>query len=482
MGVSAILRVRALSGLATAGVILSLSVGVAYADVNSARAAGLAWLIQNQNGDGSWGSVSGLKVTATSAGINAFLQSGIQRGLWYSNAVAFLANASPASIDGRARQLATLYRVGRDTSKLSSSLQSAGGAASAGYSWGTLPGYATSLADSSLATSALMATVSGYSGWQFTLCNVFVPYQRSSGGWSYLGEGNNSPTSASTASVIPTALTIMALEQIAALGVSTFSCGSTYSMSTIIGNGVNFLLANQNADHGFGDNGTSGALETALAYIAIQTFNPSNSALAPAQSYLLAQQLSNGSWENDGLQTALVLQSFPVTTLPDADGDGIPDVVAALLHIPSNGTGGRGLVASNGQAVSGTTDARFVGEAVIGSAFRVVLPTPAGGTGPFTYKLVSGSLPTGLTLASNGTVSGTSSIAGVFNFTYQVTDANQNTTTAVAQITAESESTADAPLPEWSAIVLGTVLLFLGERRSRRLAGASGTGGGARPA
>ena len=282
------------------------------AQVASARNTGLAWLIENQNGDGSWSAVPGLRVQATSATINAFLQAGIKNGLWYNSAVAYLANASPLSIDGRARQLRTLYLVGRDTSKLSTSLQSLGGGTAGGFAWGTLPGYATSLADTALATSALLSTVSGYTGYGDTLCNVLIPYQRSSGGWSYLGQGTNSPASSGTANVLPTALTIMALQQIGSQGLSTFSCGTTsYSMSTIVGNGVSFLLANQNGDHGFGDNGTSGALETVLAYLAIQAVNPNHAALGPAQGYLIAQQLANGSWENDALQTSLVLQSFP---------------------------------------------------------------------------------------------------------------------------------------------------------------------------
>jgi hypothetical protein len=45
-----------------------------------------------------------------------------------------------------------------------------------------------------------------------------------------------------------------------------------------------------------------------------------------------------------------------------------------------------------------------------------------GGTPPYTWAVTSGSLPTGLTLAAGGTISGTPSVAGGFSFTVTVTD------------------------------------------------------------
>ena len=55
--------------------------------------------------------------------------------------------------------------------------------------------------------------------------------------------------------------------------------------------------------------------------------------------------------------------------------------------------------------------------------------TATGGTGPYTFAVTSGSLPGGLTLASNGTLSGTPSAAGTFNFDVQATDSLFNTGT-----------------------------------------------------
>jgi len=48
--------------------------------------------------------------------------------------------------------------------------------------------------------------------------------------------------------------------------------------------------------------------------------------------------------------------------------------------------------------------------------------TGGGGTGPYTFSVISGSLPGGITLDPGGLLSGTTTAAGTFNFTIQVTD------------------------------------------------------------
>jgi plastocyanin len=54
----------------------------------------------------------------------------------------------------------------------------------------------------------------------------------------------------------------------------------------------------------------------------------------------------------------------------------------------------------------------------------------AGGTAPYFWSLKSGSLPTGLTLSSSGTISGTPTATGTFAFTVKVTDSSTPTKTA----------------------------------------------------
>jgi len=58
-----------------------------------------------------------------------------------------------------------------------------------------------------------------------------------------------------------------------------------------------------------------------------------------------------------------------------------------------------------------------------------------GGTAPYTFAISAGALPTGTTLASNGTLSGTPTVAGTYTFTVQATDALSFTGTRAYTVT-----------------------------------------------
>lgn len=68
-----------------------------------------------------------------------------------------------------------------------------------------------------------------------------------------------------------------------------------------------------------------------------------------------------------------------------------------------------------------------IADGYFGVAYSQTL-TASGGTSPYTFSRLSGSLPTGLTLvASTGKVSGTPAAVGDFSVTFRVTDANSKT-------------------------------------------------------
>jgi hypothetical protein len=67
----------------------------------------------------------------------------------------------------------------------------------------------------------------------------------------------------------------------------------------------------------------------------------------------------------------------------------------------------------------------------------------AGGVAPASWSLVSGALPSGLALTGAGTISGTPSVPGKFNFTVQTTDSS----TPVAQTISKPLSITIAPSP-----------------------------------
>jgi hypothetical protein len=74
------------------------------------------------------------------------------------------------------------------------------------------------------------------------------------------------------------------------------------------------------------------------------------------------------------------------------------------------------------------------GHGKVGSPYSATLAV-TGGTGPYTYSKVSGTLPAGLTLnSSTGTISGTPTTAGTYTVTFRVTDSKGSTDTAICTI------------------------------------------------
>jgi len=71
--------------------------------------------------------------------------------------------------------------------------------------------------------------------------------------------------------------------------------------------------------------------------------------------------------------------------------------------------------------------------AVVGVAYSASV-VASGGTPPYTFSIVSGSLPAGLTMSPGGAITGTPSAAGKSSFTVQVTDSSNPPNTATAAL------------------------------------------------
>ena len=72
-------------------------------------------------------------------------------------------------------------------------------------------------------------------------------------------------------------------------------------------------------------------------------------------------------------------------------------------------------------------------------AYSAQVPTVEGGTTPFTWVIEAGSLPPGLSLATDGAITGTPTARGTYEFTLRVTDSG--TPPDAAQLTATSDQT-----------------------------------------
>ena len=71
---------------------------------------------------------------------------------------------------------------------------------------------------------------------------------------------------------------------------------------------------------------------------------------------------------------------------------------------------------------------------VKGSAYSQNIGTAEGGLGSYTYKVTSGSLPTGLSLTADGVISGSSTASNTYQFTVTVTDSSGLTASAAFAI------------------------------------------------
>ncbi|GAB4045592.1 beta strand repeat-containing protein [Spirosoma litoris] len=91
-------------------------------------------------------------------------------------------------------------------------------------------------------------------------------------------------------------------------------------------------------------------------------------------------------------------------------------------------TGANGCSASATTTVTSNTATVVVSNpatnvATVGTAFSQTV-TASSGTGPYSFSINSGSLPDGLSLATNGTISGSPTATGSFTITVRATDAN----------------------------------------------------------
>ncbi len=441
------------------------------AQIDDARAKGLAWLVKNQKGDGSWQAHGALKVQSTAAALEALMQAGMRSGETYGAAVGWLSNVDASSIDARSRKVAALALAGLDTASLAQALLAARPQTDR-QTWGAYPQYAMSFPDTPLGLAALRLSGYSYTNQDTELLNAVacgvLPAQRSDGGWAHVNPAASAPDSVKGSALLPTALTLLELAaQKTAKGWTTLSCGSVnYDLATVLNNGVSFLLTRKNAaDNGFGEKSVSTILDTALAYMAIQAVNPAHSALGPAQDYLLTgagKPGADGGWGGDPLATAYALKTLPAVVLPDGDGDGIPDAVETALN---NGSGttvadGRSAAPGNGQGTAGVNSPLSLPAAIVGEIYTHGLAL--GGQSGFV--LASGSLPPGLTLDANGQLAGTPTQSGTYSFQYRY-DATQ---TRIAQLAVSEPNDGDVPvLPAWGVIALGAGLLS-GLLRKRR--------------
>ncbi|MBI5119339.1 hypothetical protein HZA56_22955, partial [Candidatus Poribacteria bacterium] len=136
--------------------------------------------------------------------------------------------------------------------------------------------------------------------------SYLVEAQNTDGGWGI--------TRGAQSNIYLTAEALLAIESF-----------PSFDMSDSLNRGVQWLLNHQNADHGFGADGST-IHETAMSYLSITGLIPASSEAQAALNYIISQQQPDGSWAENPYMTAIALRALSGPE-NDQDGDGFIDPV-----------------------------------------------------------------------------------------------------------------------------------------------------------
>lgn len=384
-------------------------------ELELARDKSLSYLIQNQNGDGSWGKTQDEKVRITATVLDTFRKYYVS-GLVYRRAINWLSNAEATSADSLARQAYALAKAGIpiDTDHFLTD----GIATGTTTLWGPLNEFRYTTVDSSLVLRALTAASSDFNvddalSYLKGRRNTAAVTDPDGSGWSF---SNSKYNTKDISKVLPTAQMLLFLHEL----------GGTHWGQTADKNAAQWLALQQQTGGAISDNDLLADIETFLAVQVLGVAKDVTGAAAevlPAYGdgldYILSRQNDAGDIGNDLYKTALALQAMfsQDQSLIDTDSDGIPDSVEVKIGTDPQVIDTDYLESGNGNNFDASSGGNFLTELIVNESVDVQIDTVSGG-----LLTVSGVVPTGMEVNyTSNTLIGTPTTVSTYSLSYQIT-------------------------------------------------------------
>jgi len=413
------------------------------AELEAARDKSLSYLVQQQNGDGSWGNTQSEKIRVTATVLNTFKKYNIT-GLVYRRGINWLANGEATSSDGLARQLFTLSISGVPVD--AAQMTDRGITTNDGTLWGPLSEYRyttidTSLALQTLATALPGMDIDGAVSYLKNRRNTSAVTDPNGSGWGF---SNSRYNVKDISRVIPTAQMLLFLHRL----------GGSHWGTSADRNAAHWLALQQQTGGAIADNDVVADVETAMAVQALGVAKDVSGAAAdvlPAYEagldYLIGQQTTNGDIDSNIYKTALAAQALfnQDQILTDTDDDGIPDRVEVQIGTDPAVVDNNYLEPGNGNNYNDISGTSAITEIIVNQAVEIQVDTVAG-----TLQQVSGTLPTGLSVNSiDKTIVGTPVTTGNYTFSYRITqdDGNINFGTVFLRVVEPDSDTDNDGMP-----------------------------------
>ncbi len=406
----------------------------------NARTAGLAYLIQQQNGDGSWGQNENEKVRVTATVLGIFDHYSVS-GLVYQRGLNWLANSETTNTEDLARKYQILHYNGIAVE--TDNLINQGFNNSQDFVWGAKTTYRYSTFDTTEALKTLLDILpseetEGSISYLMGRRNTATPTDLIGSGW---GNSNNENSTRGESRVLPTAQVLLLLHKL----------GGSYWGGIADQYASHWLALQQHANGAISDSDDQAIIETAFAAQALAVAkdvagaDPSvPSAYDSSLDYLLSNQAADGSVENNLFATAVVMRTlYPEKQImSDSDLDGIPDSIESIIGTDPLVPDSEYLEIGNGNNTQDTYGNHQFYELVQEMQSVLQLDESDG-----FLLLDSGTLPPGLTIRDiDNSLTGSPTQLGSYSISYQVisnTGATHHGTALIRIVTADSDTDGD---------------------------------------